>query len=373
MRFALFFLLYGAVQFYCANKAIRGMGFTGLGRWLSYGWALAMTAGPFLVWHLERCAQCQLAAVVVAWMVYGWMGFAFLFFCAGLVLDLYSSLARLGHIPRPEASTAFIFLVLLTSGVWVMGFHDVWEPRVEHVRVESSEIPAKADGLRIVQISDVHLGLLIGRQRLATIMTQVADLNPDILVSTGDLVDAQAHHLDGLSSLFADYKPRLGKYAITGNHESYVGLDHALAFHERAGFKLLRGDSVDVAGIILAGVDDPALYGPHWSGRPTAAPPEVEEAALLDRFDPARFVILLKHQPRVEPKARFDLQLSGHTHAGQIYPFRYLVCLVHPMLEGMHVLNNGARVYVSRGAGTWGPPIRVFAPPEITLIELKRR
>jgi predicted MPP superfamily phosphohydrolase len=373
MRFALFFLLYGVVQIYCANKTIRGMGFTGLGRWLVYAWALAMTAGPFLLWHLERCAECQQTAVISAWVVYGWMGYSFLFFSSGLALDLYSGLARLGHLPRPEAATAFIILTLISVGLWVMGFHATWEPRVEHVVVESRKIPAKADGLRIVQISDMHLGLLIGRQRLAIIMIQVTDLNPDILVSTGDLVDAQAHHLDGLSSLFAAYKPRFGKYAITGNHEGYVGLAHALEFHERAGFKVLRGESVDVAGVILAGIDDPAVHRPDLSGETSEVPPKLDEKALLERIDPNRFVILLKHQPRVEPLARYDLQLSGHTHAGQIYPFRYLVRLAHPMLEGLHTLSNGARVYISRGTGTWGPPIRVFAPPEITLIELKRR
>ncbi len=372
MRLALFILLYGVVQFYCAARTNRAMGVTGLGRWLTYAWALAMTLGPFAVWHYERCAECQLTVVTLAWLVYGWMGFSFMFFCLGLLFDVYAGVARLTHLPRPNAPTAFLILTLAVSGLWVMGFHSASEPRITKITLHSDKLPAQADGLRIVQISDVHLGVLIGRERLATILATVHGLNPDILVSTGDLVDAQAHYLDGLSALFADLKPRYGKFAITGNHERYVGLDHALAFHERAGFKLLRGTSVDVVGITLAGVDDPAVYSPHWSGEPADTRAPVNESSMLNDVPRGRFVILLKHQPRVEPDSRFDLQLSGHTHAGQIFPFIYLVRLAYPMVEGLYTLHNGGQLYVSRGTGTWGPPLRVFAPPEITLFELRR-
>jgi predicted MPP superfamily phosphohydrolase len=372
MRFALFFLLYGSVQFYCAAKINHGLGLTGWGRWFAYAWALAMTAGPLLVWRLERCAECQDGAMVVAWAVYGWMGFSFLFFVCGLLLDAYRGLALLGYLPRPDAATSFILLTLAASALWVWGFHSSWEPKVERIVIRSDKLPAKADGLRIVQISDVHLGLLIGRLRLAGILSQISDLNPDMLVSTGDLVDAQAHHLDGLSSLFASYHPRLGKFAITGNHESYAGLGHAIEFHERAGFEMLRGKAVEVGGIVLAGVDDPAVYQTGWANQEITPGEPVDEAWLLGALSPERFVLLLKHQPRVNPAARFDLQLSGHTHAGQIYPFRYLVRLVYRYVEGLHTLNNERQLYVSRGTGTWGPPIRVLAPPEITLIELRR-
>jgi len=362
MRFALFFLLYGAVQFYCAAKTVHGLGLTGPGRGFAYGWALLMTVGPLLVWQLERCADCHIPSVVAAWIVFGWMGFAFMFFSAGLVLDLYGGLARLTHLPRPDAAQAYVGLTLFVTALWIMGFHSAWNPRIERLTIQSDKIPAQADGLRIVQISDVHLGVLIGRQRLVSLLTEIDALKPDILVSTGDLVDAQAHYLDGLSSVFAAYTPRYGKFAVTGNHESYVGLEHSLAFHERSGFRLLRGGSVDVAGITLAGVDDPAVIGGS-----------IGEAKFLNDISPGRMVILLKHQPRIDPDARFDLQLSGHTHNGQIFPFIFLVKWVYPMIQGRYPLDNGGQLYVSRGTGTWGPPIRVFAAPEITLIELKRR
>jgi predicted MPP superfamily phosphohydrolase len=281
---------------------------------------------------------------------------------AGARPAVYGGIARLTHLPRPDSATAYVGLTLLVAALWLMGFNSARNPKIERLTIESDKVPTQADGLRIVQLTDVHLGVLINRQHLTRILEQVETLKPDILVSTGDLVDAQAHHLDGLSTLLADCKPRYGKFAVTGNHESYVGLDHALAFHERAGFRLLRGDSIDVAGITLAGIDDPAVIGGS-----------IGEAKFLNEIREGRFVILLKHQPRIDPDARFDLQLSGHTHNGQIFPFNFLVKLVYPMIQGRHGLNNGGQLYVSRGAGSWGPPIRVFSSPEITLIELKRR
>lgn len=373
MRLALVFLLYGAVQFYCAHKSMRGMGLTGPGRWPVYLFALLMTVGPLLVWQVESQAEYQQVAVYAAWVVYGWMGFSFLFFSVGVLFDIYAGLARLGSLPRLGPAGVFIVLTFISAGLWIMGFHSAWTPQVEHIVIRSDKLPAQADGLRIAQISDVHLGVLIRQKKLEEILSRVRALNPDILVSTGDLVDAQAHHLDGLSGLIAEYKPRFGKFAVNGNHESYVGLEHAVEFHERAGFRLLRGEHAEVAGIAMAGVDDPAVYNPHWSGRAPGAPPELDEPAMLRRINPDRFIVLLKHQPRIDKDSHFDLQLSGHTHAGQIYPFRHLVRLVYPMIEGLYALGNGGQLYVNRGTGTWGPPIRVFAPPEITLIELRRR
>ena len=361
MRFALFFLLYGVVQFYVAAKAVHGLSLVGPNRWLAYGWALFMTLGPLLLWQLERCETCHIPAVIGAWLVFGWMGFAFMFFSMGLLTEAYGLLARFTPLPAISARPVFLSLSTLTAGLWLYGFYAAWNPKIEHVTLQTDKLPAEYDGLRIVQLTDVHLGVLIGKHRLERILAQVDALKPDILVSTGDLVDAQAHYLDGLSSLFAAYQPKYGKFAVTGNHESYVGLEHAIAFHERSGFKLLRSNSADVAGITLAGVDDPAVLGGS-----------VGESAFLNRIPPDRFVLLLKHQPRIDPEARFDLQISGHTHNGQIYPFMHLVRQVYPMIKGLYPLANGGKLYVSRGTGTWGPPIRVFAPPEITLIELKR-
>jgi predicted MPP superfamily phosphohydrolase len=361
MIFVLILLLYGGIQFYFSAKLIHAFNLSGWSWSLTLAWAGLMTISPLLHWRLERCSDCHVLAVSSAWIVFGWMGFSFLFIWLGLALDGYGRVARLASLPVLAARPAFLFLVVLTLALWLAGFYSARHPRVERLTIYSDKIPP-GPGLRIAQISDVHLGIMTGKQRLDRLLEQIRQLQPDILVSTGDLVDAEAHYVDGLSSRLAAYQPRYGKFAVTGNHERYAGLEHALDFHARSGFKLLRRETADVTGAVtLAGIDDPAV---HVS--------KTGEARMLAAIPSERFVVLLKHQPVIDPQSRFDLQLSGHTHNGQIFPFNLVVKTVYPLIKGRHDLPNGSRLYVSRGTGTWGPPIRILSPPEITLIELKR-
>lgn len=359
MRIALVFLLYGGIQAYLAGKAMHAFPPSRLNAMLIWAWTVLMTIGPLLHWRLERCPHCHVVAVASAWLVFGWMGFSFLFFWLGLAADLYGGVAHLTGLPVPAARPGFVLLLAVTAMVWMAGFRSARHPRVEHLIIRSNKLP-RGSSFRIVQISDVHLGILIGKQRLDALLEQIQALRPDMLVSTGDLVDAEAHYVDGLPARFAAYRPPYGKFAVTGNHERYVGLPHALDFHARSGFRLLRWQTADVTETItLAGVDDPAVRAST-----------TDEARILSGIPESRFVVLLKHQPVIDPQSRFDLQLSGHTHNGQIFPFGLLVKRVYPLIKGRYDLPGGKALYVSRGTGTWGPPIRILAPPEITLVEL---
>lgn len=361
MRFFLIFLLYGGIQAYFAAKLIHAANPVWTARLAIVAFAILMIFGPLLLWRLERCAQCHAVAVTGAWLIYGWMGFSFLFFWVGLVWEAYRLIAGWAGLPVFAPGPAMVVVSAMALSLWAYGFHDARHPRTERVTIRSAKLPAGFPGLRIVQISDVHLGVLAGGQRLDAILKQVAALHPDILVSTGDLVDAQAQYLDGLSARFAAYQPRYGKFAVTGNHEHYAGLAHSVDFHRRSGFTLLREDRVDLPdNVTLVGVDDPAVLGGATG-----------EAEILAGISRDRFVILLKHQPVVAVGARFDLQLSGHSHAGQIFPFNFAVRQVYPLMQGLYRLPNGGELYVSRGTGTWGPPIRILAPAEITLIALQ--
>lgn len=351
--------LYGGIQAYFAHKVVAAFTLAAPGATVLYGFAVLMTVGPLVHWWLARGEAMHVPAVVSAWLVFGWMGFSFLFFWIGVAFDGWALLARHAALPMLAAKPALALAAALAGALWLVGFYAAWHPRVERVTLHSAKL-APGTRLRIAQISDLHLGVLIGARRLERVLDTVRALDPDMLVSTGDLVDAEAHFVDGLSARFAAYRPALGKFAVTGNHERYVGLRHALDFHQRSGFTVLRGQAVDVApGVTLAGVDDPAVR-----------PDDGNEQRLLAALPADRFVVLLKHQPLVSPGARFDLQLSGHTHCGQIFPFGLLVRLRYPMLAGRHALANGGVLYVSRGTGTWGPPIRILAPAEITLIEI---
>jgi hypothetical protein len=168
--------------------------------------------------------------------------------------------------------------------------------------------------------------------------------------------------------MFRSIPAPLGKYAVTGNHEFYAGIGSALAFTRRAGFTVLRGEMVVVEKVLrIAGVDDP-------TGEALDSDPRPSEAEILGGAASSLFTLLLKHRPVVsaEARSRIDLQLSGHTHRGQLFPFRLLVRFSYPFLAGLYTFEEGGALYVSRGTGTWGPRMRFLSPPEITVIDIER-
>jgi uncharacterized protein len=331
---------------------------------------ILMILTPIIVRVVES-ADFERTAKVFAYAGYTWMGLLFLFFAASFTLDVWRFLVYLAEgllkasldVVRFSARQAFflpLFASMLAAGY---GLFEAMNIRTEILVLKSPRITRP---IRIVQISDVHLGLLIREGRLKKILEKVKAASPDLFVSTGDLVDGQTDSLNGVGNLLREIKAPLGKYAITGNHEFYAGLDRSLEFMKEAGFRVLRGEGTSVAGLInIAGVDDPVVRG---YGRPG----EVPEKELLSGLQRDKFTLFLKHRPDVEKGAvgLFDLQLSGHAHKGQIFPWTLLVRLVHPQLAGLYNLPSGSSLYVSRGSGTWGPPIRFLAPPEVTIIDL---
>ena len=209
---------------------------------------------------------------------------------------------------------------------------------------------------------------MVGRRETERVVALVRQLAPDMLVCTGDLLDASADHLTPLAAGFANLHPPLGKYAVLGNHEYYAGLSESLAFLRAAGFRVLRGEIAKPSpNVQIAGVDDAVRDA-------TDAPtPPAQEDAVLPEEEHRPFTVLLKHRPTTRPAAegRFDLQLSGHTHGGQIFPFHVFVRCLYPRYRGLHALRRGSSLYVSCGTGTWGPPMRLFARREITLFVIE--
>lgn len=370
--FPLIVLGYVGVQTYAVARYYTGLA---LGPssvpWLA-ALVLLMTFMPVLLWRIER-AGWHYTAEVVAWIGYGWMGFVFLFFWIGLGLEILGLLATALQTLLPadltliaERLRSFPLAAGATAGVALYGLIDARRIRVERVRLTSPKVGRRARPFRVALISDVHLGVLVGPRRLARMVERVRTLDADVLLSAGDLVDGQADRVSLLVPLLDALRPRQGKFAVTGNHDYYVGIEHALDFHARAGFRVLSGTAVDIGeDIRIAGVDDP-------TGRRMGASSNVDERVPLGDGAPDRFTILLKHQPVLDARADglFDLQLSGHVHQGQIFPFGWLVRLAYPVRTGLTRLASGGWLYVSRGTGTWGPPMRVGAPPEITLIEI---
>jgi hypothetical protein len=304
------------------------------------------------------------------------MGLLFLFFCAGVVLDFYRLSVYAIHLASHKdlagitlsTRMAFFAALLLSCSITAYGLYSAFDIHTEHVTLKTSKIPAGLSKIRIVQITDVHLGLLVREARLGRILYAVRQVNPDVLVSTGDLVDGEIDNMADLATMLREFRPKYGKFAVTGNHEYYAGIHRSLSFTQDAGFTVLRGNGVRVAEFItMVGVDDPA-------GKPYGAYTEIGEKHLLQAHGRQQFTILLKHRPFVAEEAGglFDIQLSGHFHKGQIFPFVFVIKALFPYVSGLHHFQNGSSLYVSRGSGTWGPPMRFLSPPEVTVIDIVR-
>lgn len=373
---ATFFFVYASVHLYAFLRAKAAFAF---GAWTGICLALFMVIminAPVIVRFSERAGHEQFARVA-AYAGYLWLGVLFLFFSSSLAVDFYRFVVYAGGIllqkdfSRLNLSVrpAFYIPLVFSLAAATYGYFEAKEIRVEHITIRTPKIPSEAGKIRIVQISDVHLGLIVREHRLRMILEKVKKAGPDIFISTGDLVDGQLSRLNGLTDLLKEISPRYGKYAVTGNHEFYAGFEQAKLFTEEAGFRLLRAESVSVAdAITIAGVDDPTALAFGLSKG-------VPEEALLSPLDRRKFILFLKHRPLLEAGSEdlFDLQVSGHVHKGQIFPFTVVTWLYYPVLSGLADVSDGSLIYVSRGSGTWGPPIRFLAPPEVTVIDLIRK
>lgn len=371
--FIIIFLVYGLIHLYVYLRARAALSFgRGIGICIAFFMAV-LTFAPYLVRISERSGH-ETAAMFISYAGYIWMGILFLFFSVALLIDIYRLLLFLvtvmlrSHSIWPMPSAGFLFFVPLVLSLIIAsyGFFEARTIRSEKIVMRTSKLPPGVERFTIAQISDVHLGLIVKKERLKRILRVVEKASPDMVVSTGDLVDGQVDELEGLDEMLMDISPPYGKFAVLGNHEFYAGLDYSLDFTTRAGFRVLRGEGMNLGGIVnIVGVDDPVAdrYG-LLAGH--------SEKKALSPLSQERFTLLLKHRPDIDQEAMgsYDLQLSGHTHKGQIFPFRMITRLFYRYVSGFVHLQRGSSLYVSRGSGTWGPPIRFLAPPEVTVIEI---
>jgi uncharacterized protein len=244
-------------------------------------------------------------------------------------------------------------------------------PRVVDVPITLPRLAPSLAGFTIVQITDVHIGPTVGAAFVADVVRRVNELAPDLVAITGDLVDGPAALFRKGVAPLADLSSRHGTFYVTGNHEYYSGVRDWLPILRDVGLRVLRNERVAIAGadgaaFDLAGVDD------HESRRFGRGHGADLPRALAGR-DPARPVVLLAHQPRqvrIAARHGVDLQLSGHTHGGQIWPWHEIVKLQQGGLLAGHYEIGATQLYVSRGTGYWGPAVRVGAPAEISRIVL---
>jgi hypothetical protein len=376
-QIAVFFIvataIYGGIHAYLWWRITRQTGLRGQGALLLGLLFACLVIAPFLG-RLLRDGSALFNAVELVTFV--WMGTVFYLFALNVGADLWNLTAAIGRFlapgaPLPALGGTRLFLGIAAAAALIVGWAAVEAAnvRLRRVAVPTAKLAPGAAPVRIVQVSDVHLGLLVGRRRLGAMLERVREARPDLVVSTGDMLDAVGDHLEPLAAQWRDIAPRLGKYAVTGNHEYYSGIPGAIAFLESAGFRVLRDETAVLPG--LANLDGAEYRAPRGLPGSPARPRPLAE--LVGEADPRRFTLLLRHLPvGFEEEAAplgVDLQLSGHTHDGQLWPFRWLVRRSFRHTAGL-VRAGESLLYVSRGTGTWGPPLRFLAPPEVTVIEL---
>lgn len=309
---------------------------------------------PAATMFLRRMPRAK--AMPYVWLAYTWFGFAVYLLLAAAVTHLACALADVD--PR----TAAIAGVGGAAAIAIYGLvHVARGPFVRRTQIALPGLPASADGYTIVQLTDVHIGPLLGERFAADVVAKVNALAPDLIVITGDLIDGHLSELRRHIEPLRGLRARDGVYAVTGNHEYYWDAGSWLEHLRSLGIRILRNQHATIHDAFeLAGVDDSTAT-------------EDIPGALAGR-NPAMPVVLLAHHPRVITRsvaAGVDLQLSGHTHGGQLLPLGWLARLFDPHLTGLARFGS-TQLYVSEGTGFWGPPMRVGTSSEIALLTLVR-
>lgn len=345
------------------------------GRWLARAFALAPAPAQWVRLALLGLAFLSPLTMflkrfwhspALSWLYafgYAWMGVillaAFIFAC--------SDLAALGlrRLPwfRP-VPYAWLTLLLLAGITALAVYNGQRTPCVKEVEVRLKNLPPALEGLRIAQISDMHVDSAWKVRQFSGIVAAINSARPDLLLVTGDLLDPGITCIPEMEALTAGMKPRLGVFGVLGNHEYYYGLDGALECYKAFGIKLLKNAAQDLGDLRLIGFGD--IHTEHMTRE--------DVTGILERHKDGKFTILMSHQPVFYPEiaaAGDYLVFSGHTHKGQIFPFHIFTRLFYKYFYGLYRINNSV-FYVTSGSGTWGPPLRWLAPAEIPVITLKK-
>ena len=344
---------------------------------------LLLVYALILAGFLMRRSDSRPGGDAMAWAGFIAMGLFSWLFVLSVIRDILlvagyiaSALADAATLPahlQGFATYSAIAVPLLSVVAVLVGLWNARRlARVVDVDIALPGLPAALQGFTIVQISDVHVGPTIKRPYVQAIVDAVNKLAPDVVAITGDIVDGSVPQLADHTSPLGQFQARHGAYLVTGNHEYYSGAGQWIAEFRRRGLTVLMNEHRTLrhgdAELVLAGVSD---FNAGQFDRSHTSDPAV---AMARAPATAGARILLAHQPRSAPAANaagFDLQLSGHTHGGQFWPWNYFVPLQQPFVAVLH-RQGRLQVYVSRGTGYWGPPMRIGARSEITRIRLAR-
>ena len=371
--FSIVLVVYGAVNTYIFIRGLQAIPSGSPWKsWFSvFFWLVAST---FILARVLERVYPSLLSGIITWIGSFWLGFMLFFFLAVLLIDLARLLNSFLHfIPASfyanltHTKVITLVIVLGLSVLFVtVSFINARIPRIRELNLTISKPQANPGELTIVMASDIHLGTIRKANRL---VEKINSMDPDLVLLAGDIVDEDLAPVinNNLGEALCRIQSKLGVYAVTGNHEYIGGGGSAVEYLEKHGIRMLRDTSVLIDNqFYLVGRDD--RDKPRFTGKPRK-----ELTEILETVDTAFPVILMDHQPFDLAKHAtmgVDLQLSGHTHHGQLWPFNYITNAIYEVSWGYQQIGN-THVYVSSGYGTWGPPLRLGNRPEIVLINLR--
>ncbi len=374
--FSIVLTIYGLINFYIYRKGFSVLPDVG---WIKITYVVGFVAlaSAFIVGRIvERIAVCWLSATLT-WVGSLWLGVMVYYLLFLLVIDgvrLVNAIvpffpAAITSNPLRAGQVTAVALSVVVAGIVVYGFFNAAHPRIRRLELYSEKRGASVDSLSIVAVSDIHLGTIVSNSRLQRIVSLINGIDPDLVLFPGDMLDEDLKPVleRNTGEVLRTVRAKYGVFGITGNHEYIGGVEPAVRYLEEHGITMLRDSACELAcGVILAGREDRSIR--QFAGRQRRSLPDI-----LNGIDRTRPVIVMDHQPlRLEEAQSMsvDLQLSGHTHNGQLWPFNYIADAVYEISWG-YLKKESTHYYVSSGAGTWGPPVRTGNYPEIVHITLR--
>ncbi len=308
---------------------------------------------------------------ITYWLCTVWVGAVFLLcFWFGVSTLLRDILRGVGWVVARDPKPWFLVTSLMVLGMILFGMFRAWRgPWDAHFLIDKSARYGRNQSLRLVQISDVHLGLALGIDFLKNLVERINAMNPDLVFITGDLFDPEFPADEEAGRTLRSLVSRHGVFAVSGNHEFYAGIRRFQAMMDAAGIRILNNETaLTTAGIQVAGIHDLTANRMHKHGVTS----DMEKA--LRGVDAGLPSVLLAHQPkRLEAAAanKIDLVLSGHTHAGQIFPFIALVRIAFRYVSGRYRIGQDTDLIVNTGTGFWGPPLRIGTHSQIVVVDFR--
>ena len=362
--FTIFFSVYGAINYYIFIRGYQGLEHFSEIR-TGYTILFVFVASSYIVCRFIERKTINVFTIFLFWIGSFWFAFILYFFLSIILLDLLRLINNIGDIVALNPGTYPAFKLWVTVGLIgvislaiFLGYLNAKRIKIKTFNLAIDKANDEVRELNIVMASDIHLGSIIGKKRTLKIVKAINALKPDIILLPGDILDSEIAPvvwLD-LGAVLRELSAKYGIYAVTGNHEYIGGIADAVAYIREHRIDLLRDEVREVAGVTIIGREDYTIKNYRKS-----------LAELTEEVDRRKALILMDHQPfhlEEAENAGIDLQVSGHTHRGQMWPLNYITKRVYEKDWG-YLKKGMTHIYVSSGVGTWGPPVKIGNDAEI--------